>query len=301
MGLPRSTVEINLDEIEQFSELGKWLKEPVRKYSSGMLVRLGFSVAMHANADVLLFDEVLAVGDFAFQRKCIGRLSSVAKSGMTVIIVSHNPYIVERMCDRVLILESGKTQAIGEPSEMIRAYFDLVANLPQAEGGDAPRIPSELRPGSGEVRITEVEFLDEIGTLTGQFRTGAPATIRLNYVTTHSVWEPNFGIRIYDEYNTMVLSFATTAARKGFGVDGEGFVDCQMAALPLMPGTYTIQVKVAGDVTLDVYDHAAKLVVRADADVIMNSGNMGIAFAEPQWHYSDSAPAANNKVPELPS
>lgn len=286
VGLTRSEVEGKMPVIEDFTELGDWFDRPVRMYSSGMLARLGFAVAMHADADVLLIDEVLGVGDFAFQKKCVTRMAEVSNRGSTVIFVSHNPYLVERMCDRVALLGTGNMQELGKPSDVIHRYFEMGMIQKKVSSRDNGERLAHLRPGTGDLRVRKVEILNSSDQETTEVYVGEAVTIRLYYETTKSLWEPNFGIRIFDPQNTAVVSFESTVARKGFELCGESYVDCKVRSLPLMPNIYTVQVKVVGDVLLDMYENAGEFSVKAHSEILTNSGNKGIVYAKADWHYS---------------
>lgn len=288
MGLSRPEMEAKTPEIDAFCELGEWFDRPVRMYSSGMLARLGFGVAMHVNADVLLIDEVLAVGDFAFQKKCVGRMAQLSHGGATMLFVSHNPYMIERMCDRVALLHTGVMEELGKPADVIHRYFDLGMIQTRVVSTKEQR-SAFLRPGTGDLRIQKVEILDGAGEPTTEILAGEPVTIRLCYETTEPLWETRFSIRIYDPQNTMVVAFDSTVARKGSEICGEGYVDCKVRNLPLMPNFYNLQIKVAGGVLLDMYDNAAAFIVRAHREVLENSGNKGIVYAKADWCYVQPA------------
>ncbi|MBF0371107.1 MAG: ABC transporter ATP-binding protein [Magnetococcales bacterium] len=128
IGLSREQIQKNLPEIEAFCELGEWLDRPVRMYSSGMMVRLGFAVGVHINADILLMDEVLAVGDMGFQNKCLEHLEALRGRGKCTLFVSHNMQRIRRMCDRVLVLEKGRPVFMGPPEDAIAAYAKTVGS-----------------------------------------------------------------------------------------------------------------------------------------------------------------------------
>ena len=167
-----------MDEIVAFAELEQFIDLPVRTYSSGMYMRLGFSVAAHIRADVLLLDEVFAVGDEQFQRKCFGKIAEFKNRGGTIVFVSHDAQAVERLCDRAVLLRQGELAFDGSTQEAIAAYRRLLA-------GDAN--PEELEAGlrewgSGEARIVSATLVDADGDERAQFAAGEPATVRLRIV-----------------------------------------------------------------------------------------------------------------------
>jgi len=283
MGFGRREIAARMPAIEAFCELGDWFDRPARKYSSGMLARIGFGVAMNVEAEVVLVDEILAVGDFAFQKKCVQRMASLSSTGVTVLFVSHNPYLLERMCDRVVMLDAGRLEELGQPADVIHRYYES-AEPALDPALRAPADPHE-RPGTGDLRIQSVEMLNARGDPPHEHEAGGALVMRLHYEAPEPVREPNFSLRVYDPQNTMVLSLAATRFRHGAVLEGKGYVDCRVAQLPLMPNLYTLQVKVSGDVLIDLVENAAAFRVRASSTVLVDSANMGIACAEPEWSF----------------
>jgi ABC-type polysaccharide/polyol phosphate transport system ATPase subunit len=172
-GLKRSYVNKHLDEIIGFAELEQFKDVPVRTYSSGMYMRLGFSVAMHIQPDVLLLDEVLAVGDEAFQHKCFGRIADFKRSGGTIIFVSHNASAVERLCDRAILLERGQVLEEGSAVEVVQAYHQKLLS------GQAQAITRQNGAFSGRCRVHEVRAVGGDGTPRDRFTEGEPMAIEV--------------------------------------------------------------------------------------------------------------------------
>jgi ABC-type polysaccharide/polyol phosphate transport system ATPase subunit len=171
-GIPRSYIDEHLQEILDFAELVDYADMPVRTYSSGMFMRLGFSVAMHVNPDILLLDEVLAVGDESFQQKCFARIWDFRRNGGTIVFVSHDASSVERLCNRAILLEHGRVVAEGAPDEVFRSYHRRLAARPVATAGAAPVAASE----SG-VRVLEVRACGVDGIWRDRFVEGEPMMI----------------------------------------------------------------------------------------------------------------------------
>jgi ABC-type polysaccharide/polyol phosphate transport system ATPase subunit len=169
-GLGREEIEARLDRILAFAELGEFIDAPVKTYSSGMLVRLGFSIAAHLDADVLLIDEVLAVGDEAFQRKCLRRISERIAAGATLVLVSHDPAAIERVCERVVVLDGGRVVFDGPVADGLLRYHRLMGT--EHGGGESLRAPSDAA-----VAVTDVELLDAAGDTRHVFRTGAALSV----------------------------------------------------------------------------------------------------------------------------
>jgi ABC-type polysaccharide/polyol phosphate transport system ATPase subunit len=172
-GLKRSYVDEHLDEIIEFAELEQFKDVAVRTYSSGMYMRLGFSVAMHIQPDVLLLDEVLAVGDEAFQQKCFGRIADFKRSGGTIVFVSHDPSAVERLCDRAIMLERGRVLEEGPASDVVRAYHRRLVN---ESAGAAAR---QNGASAGRVRVHEVRAVGGDGSPRERFTEGEPMALEV--------------------------------------------------------------------------------------------------------------------------
>ena len=164
-GLTRPELDVRLDHIIAFSELDAFIDVPVKTYSAGMLLRLGFSIAAHLDADVLLIDEVLAVGDEAFQRKCLRRISEQIAAGVTVVLVSHDPGAIERVCDRVVVMDSGRVEFDGPTAEGLLHYHRLMGT--EHGGGESLR-----RAGEGAIEVLDVELCDGAGRTSAVFHGG---------------------------------------------------------------------------------------------------------------------------------
>ena len=147
--------------IEAFAELGEWMDKPVWQYSSGMQARLGFSVAVNVDADILLIDEVLSVGDVNFQKKCLNRMDELSNSGVTVIFVTHNPYAIERLCDRAIYVHEGRIAASGTPADILNAYFLKSMDKSTVIAGKDV-LSADLREGTGAFRVTEITMHDVV-------------------------------------------------------------------------------------------------------------------------------------------
>src|SRR5205823_7358741 len=194
-GLSRSRIRESMDEIVAFAELERFIDLPVRTYSSGMFMRLGFSVAAHIHADVLLLDEVFAVGDEDFQRKCFAKIAEVKRRGGTIVFVSHDAQAVERLCDRAVLLRHGEVAFDGPTRDAIAHYRRLLA---------ADRSPDELAAGlrewgSGEARIVEAQLLDGDGDERLQVAAGEPLVVRLVVATEQDVAPPGVSLELRDD------------------------------------------------------------------------------------------------------
>jgi lipopolysaccharide transport system ATP-binding protein len=174
LGMKKVEIERKFDEIVDFSEIEKFLDTPAKRYSSGMYVRLAFAVAAHLETDILLIDEVLAVGDVGFQRKCLGKIGDVVKHGRTVLFVSHNLVAIQALCSRAILLHKGNLVEDGLPSEVVRHYLSLLNT-----GTDQQFVSSLQRvTGGNEVRLIATELADENGLITDSFEFGSEMRIR---------------------------------------------------------------------------------------------------------------------------
>jgi lipopolysaccharide transport system ATP-binding protein len=180
LGMKRWEIAAKFDEIVQFAEVGAFLDTPVKRYSSGMFVRLAFAVAAHLEPEILLIDEVLAVGDAAFQKKCLGKMDEVAhQHGRTVFFVSHNLGAVRALCNRAILLRDGTVAMEGTPNELIPQY--LSSEMPDESGGHVAWPEDNTAPGGDEVRFTSLTLRDERGERAAFFEAGQPVTVELCY------------------------------------------------------------------------------------------------------------------------
>ncbi|MEP7105633.1 MAG: ABC transporter ATP-binding protein [Chloroflexota bacterium] len=240
LGLKTAEVKRKFEEIVGFAELDQHIDEPLRTYSSGMQMRLGFSIAIKVDPEVLLVDEVLAVGDEAFQSKCYEWLDGFRTAGGTLVMVSHNLGAVRQMCDRVAWIGGGEVRAEGDPGSVVGAYMDAVrerraeAMDHRAGGQDAPAL-----------ELTSVRLLDTNGCEVAEVDAGSPLTLEISYRSNRRLETPVFGVALYRNDGTYV--YGTNSAVDGFGVpaiDADGTIAITYDALPLLAGTYLITVAV---------------------------------------------------------
>ncbi len=248
LGLSRREVEKRLDEIVAFSDIEpRFIDMPVKNYSSGMYVRLGFSVAVHIDPDILLVDEVLAVGDEQFQRKCIQRFDELRSGGRTVVIVSHSLAAVRTMCDSVALLEKGKLTAYGSATEVVEDYVGGMEADPGTEDG--------VRWGTHEVRITSFELIDAEGRSVEMARLGDAVTFRFHYDADQALAEPVFTMAIHHVDGTLVANPNTVELDQvPDKLDGRGYLDFVVPQLLLIPGTYDLSGGVLDKSMTRVYD-----------------------------------------------
>jgi ABC-type polysaccharide/polyol phosphate transport system ATPase subunit len=242
-GLPRARVRELMDEIVAFAELEHAIDLPVRTYSSGMYMRLGFSVAAHIQADVLLLDEVFAVGDEDFQRKCFGKIREFKSRGGTIVFVSHDAQAVERLCERAVLLRKGELVFSGQTRQAIVEYRKLLA-------GD--RSPEELAAGlrewgSGEARIVSARLLDAEGDERAQFAGGEPAAVELRVETRANVPPPTVALELRDNDGAVLAGVSHATDELGWGAEqGERTLRFEIARLPLAEGQFHLRCALIG-------------------------------------------------------
>jgi len=230
-GLLKHEVAERADAIVAFSELGDFIDSPVKTYSSGMMVRLGFSIAAHLDADTLLIDEVLAVGDVGFRRKCLRRISERIASGATLVFVSHDTAAIERVCERVVVLDGGRVTFDGPTAEGLLFYHRVMGT----EQGDGESVRP---PATRTLAVPEVSLLDADGHARGVFRTGDPVRLAFHVVASEPVAEPRLGLEVRDEEGRVIFRTET-----GLELErGEARLALDIARLGLLGGDYDLVV-----------------------------------------------------------
>ncbi len=249
LGLSRHELARRFDEIVDFAGVREFIDQPVKNYSSGMYVRLGFSVAINVDPDILLVDEVLAVGDASFQAKCMEKFAEFRRQGKTVIIVSHAMETMRTMCDEVAWLQHGHLESVGKPDQLVDDYVDTghVDRATTTEGF--------TRWGSGEAQIQRIELLDRAGTVTTAARTGDAVTIRLRYRTSEPIERPVFGLALETLEGVYVwASHTRDADYVPDRIDGSGSIELTVPRLMLLPGTYDLHASIVDYTTQHTFD-----------------------------------------------
>ncbi len=239
LGMRREEVRRKFDEIVAFSGVEGFIDTPVKRYSSGMYVRLAFAVAAHLEPEILIVDEVLAVGDASFQQKCLGKMEEVSRSGRTVLIVSHNMTVIEGLCERAILLEKGRVAKIGNTHEVVEGYADAIRGLAGTE--IAAR---HDREGLGEILLTRIEVMDTQRHPVAAAITGRDVVIRMYYRCAAGKEFLNCRVSISvngrKAQDLFVLS-TDIVDPKPLTLRGEGYVDFILPELPLTGGAYFFQ------------------------------------------------------------
>ena len=252
LGLTRREIDQRFDSIVEFSGIGDFIEQPVKTYSSGMYVRLGFAVAVHVDPDILLIDEVLAVGDEEFSAKCIAKIQEMKYRGVTLVFVTHQLDQVRNLCDRALWLDHGEVEAIGDPVRVVDAYLQDVAGAPApppagAEPSPAPERSKdeEERWGSGEVVLSRVALADDKGRELVAVGPGSPVAVEMDVTVRVPQDDFVFGIGIYHADGTCV--YGTNTDLEGLApqrLESNGRVRFVMPSLDLVAGTYRVDAAV---------------------------------------------------------
>ncbi len=288
LGLSRKEIDSRFDTIVEFSELKQFIDTPVKNYSSGMYVRLGFAVSTNVDPDILLIDEILAVGDESFQRKSLDKLYQLKAEKKTIVVVSHALASVADICDEVIWLEKGKVKKIGEARQVVDAYMSNV-NKQEEERSELDTTDSKgmgNRWGSGEVILSTVRTLDREGKDRKIFETGDKMTIRMAYEARDEIERPVFGIIIHTRSGLV----CTGTNSRIFGLvpeklSGSGYVDYTIDSLPLLGGEYVLTVAVHDFAGMHDFDfHDQKYSFRVST---MNNSDVGIFKGPGVWRMTE--------------
>jgi lipopolysaccharide transport system ATP-binding protein len=244
LGMKRSEIHKKLDRIIAFSGVEKFIDTPIKRYSSGMELRLGFAVAAHLDVDVMFVDEVLAVGDSEFQKKCLRTMGDMRNGGRTVLFVSHNMAAVENLCPRTIWIDGGRVMRDGETKEVIGQYLSMYKET-QNIHRDLKQI--KHRKGSGEIQFVGIELLDTERQPKGLICSGDSLIVRLHYEVNKKVYDPHFGVELYTELGTLVASINTWSCGYEIPVlePGKGYVDLSIEAMNLVPSQYYLSLWLA--------------------------------------------------------
>lgn len=322
LGLSRKETGRCLNNIIEFAELEDFIDSPVRNYSSGMYVRLGFSVAVHVEPDILLVDEVLAVGDVAFQKKCLEKINEFRRKGKTIIFVAHDMSLVQRICDQAVWLENGRIVASGKANEVINKYLDLMASRDaermmrerrssveqkisedvqppedKAEpGGQIPeQVPDDDKPnryGNLQVEITAVQMFNQKGEECYSFECGQPAVIAAKYAMHGDTADLVFGIGIFRDDN--LHCYGTNMDIDQYQVECYptlGLVECRIDKLNLLGGRYFLDFAAHSKEGIP-YDYLTKCL---DFTVFSRIKDVGAARLDHQWAVSKLTEDRNNE------
>lgn len=275
LGISKAELNKRFDEIVDFSGIEQFIDMPVQSYSSGMAVRLGFAVAAHLDPDILLVDEVLAVGDISFQAKCRKRIQQLFKKGVVVILVSHNMHAINHLCDRTIVLENSNIIFDGETSEAIDIYRS--SNAPEAS------FMNSAATGTGEIKITGFEIMNEERKVQQKFRVTNSTVLRIHYHAYEPIRNPIFNIPIHDMDGNSVTGIRSDVDGEDFGtLTGNGHVDLIIDRLNLLPNIYTMSIVIFHSDGYTFYDRVADI-----ASLQITGGHKidGMVYLPHRWNH----------------
>ena len=240
MGLTRKQMNERFDAIVDFAGIEKFIDQPVKHYSSGMYVRLGFAVAVEVDPDILLIDEVLSVGDIDFQRKCIKKMNSFREQGKTMLIISHDLHTIQSISDKILFLEKGEVIGMGDPDDVISNY--------ESHSREDASSSLQREWGTGEITLTGVKFSNADGVSQDKFNAGEAVTIEISYKANCAITKPVFGFGIADAEGHLVHGSNTQIENFDTGtINGDGSVTLHISDLALASGNYLFSFSVHSD------------------------------------------------------
>jgi len=243
LGLSGRDIARRFDQIVDFAAIGQAIDQPVKQFSSGMQLRLGFSVAAHLEPDVLLVDEAIAVGDAGFQYKCVERMGELVREGRTLVFVSHEMGAIETLCERAILLDEGRVQHDGPARDVVQSYLERVqAQWVAGSEGDEGRVSSP------DLELLDVAVLDAEGRRADEVPADQPMSVRIAYRANRRIERPNFGLGLTDgiSLHPFALASMLVDGQAPDHIDGEGVIECRFEQLPLRPRGYEIWGEVVG-------------------------------------------------------
>jgi lipopolysaccharide transport system ATP-binding protein len=306
LGMRRREIERRFDEIVEFSGVSQFIDTPIKHFSSGMRLRLGFAVAAHLDPDVLIVDEVLAVGDAGFQKKCLSAMEGLRSGGRTVLFVSHNMAAVENLCSRGLWIDGGRLRLDGTAKEVIKAYLSSYAS-----DSGTQSLQVEGRTGSGEVRFTGIELLSHEGTQAAVIQSGDGLLLRMHYRAERLVTHPGFSLRLLTDMGTLITE--TSTVLQGLSIasigPGGGHLDLEIATLNLVPGRYALLFSVVSVDDERVLDGDVRVLLDVEPSAAYGTAQLnsrfGIVYFPQRWKSpvsaESNAAAAGKRLPGVAS
>ncbi len=278
LGMGRREIAARFDDIVEFSGLETFIDAPVKTYSTGMYVRLAFAVAINVDPQLLIIDEILAVGDVTFQQKCMEKFVDFRNEGRTIVLVTHAMSSVRDMCDRAAWLEHGKLVDMGDPAELVEAYTERMMG-DRSHGADG-----SSRHGSGEATIERVEmFVGDHPEPVKRFRTGEDVRFVLHYSAPRPVAKPIFGIALESLGGALISAPCTRdVGMLTESITGSGTVEIHMSKVGLLPGTYDLHTSITDFNKQHVYDHL-HVALRFDVMTGRPYESEGLVSLGPEW------------------
>jgi lipopolysaccharide transport system ATP-binding protein len=289
LGMTKREITSKMDNIVDFADVEKFLDTPIKHYSSGMRLRLGFAVAAHLDTDVLLVDEVLAVGDIGFQKRCTDKIGDLRDSGRTILFVSHQMAAVENLCTRAIWIDGGKIKEDGKTKEIIKKYMATYSGV---SNGGQDLCGVENRRGNGLIKYKYIEFMNKERKAVNVIQSGDNLIIRLHYYAEKRVQNNiAFGIQIFSDLGTLVTTVDSSFVGNEISIlhEGDGYVEAEIDFLYLMPGRYYISLWIDNNsgIIYEHLDHCIKLDIE-EADFYKTgfgiTSRHGIIFLPYKWN-----------------
>jgi lipopolysaccharide transport system ATP-binding protein len=285
MGMSRAEIGRKFADIVDFSGVADFIDTPVKRYSSGMNARLGFAIAAHLDPDVLVIDEVLAVGDVQFQAKCVERMKSLLASGIPLVFVSHNLSAVVDLCTRALLIEKGTIRFDGSPAEAVSEFRRHRRDASDEDEGQ------EDRP----IRITDVRLLHGDREASSLFVTGRPLTVQVGYHATRPIVRPQVAVDVHNADGVYCAGINTRMDDRDLGVlEGSGRIELAIPRLWLLPGAYSISVGIHDTQGLQPYDLQLRAYPFA---VVSERRDFGVVYLEHEWRAATAADSPHSSHP----
>lgn len=290
LGMTKAEIKSKFEEIIAFSGVERYIDTPVKRYSSGMLVRLGFAVAAHLEAEILVVDEVLAVGDIEFQQKCLGKMNDVSKSGRTILFVSHNMQAISQLCTRGILIEKGEIAYDGASREAVKRY--LTASI-DVSGPSYNLLLNEDRKGSGEIRFERLEFYNN-KEMSNTYVIGDTLIFRISYRLFENIKYANMAFHLFDEEENIISNIENVDSNFVLeNLNASATIQINLSNLNLYPGVYKIGFWMGspdGSVTYDHLLRCAEFSIVEGSPLVKRklSRNGGWLYLQPTWQFVKS-------------
>ncbi len=282
LGFNRKEMNKMYDDIVEFAELKRFMDQKLKNYSSGMQVRLAFSIAIKAETDILLIDEVLAVGDGLFQQKCYDYFDKIKNSNKTVIFISHDMGAIQSFCDRAMLINNGEMIAEGKSVEVTQKYSNLLADSTKKKQYEASEIQ---HTGVGGAEILKAELINDKGKISDRIDEGEPFSVRVHFKTEKRIDEPTLGVGVMGQQGQSILGPNTKESRyKVDTLPKRGYFEASFSSNPLSPGTYRVRSGIFNTSNVVPYDFVEYLM----NFTIVGKKRYGDVYIKPSWEIKES-------------
>ena len=297
LGMPRREIATRFDEIVEFSGLEQFIDSPVKTYSSGMYVRLAFAVAINVDPELLIIDEILAVGDVTFQQKCMEKFAQFREEGRTLVLVTHDLGSVRNFCDRAIWLDHGHVLGDGPPGDLVDRYTESMLASPTSDSaGVAPvEAVGGVRRGSGDIRVERVEMIVD-GSPQFRVKTGESVRFRLHFVASTRVPSPVFSITLASiDGIAITMPSSRDAELVPSYIEGSGVIDIDVADLALLPGPHVVHTEITGFGRQQIFDHVQN-ALRFDVLAGTSKETSGLVTLRPSWSIEGDGVAPHSEM-----